>query len=489
VENTRVTIEAIRPGFRLRVLNADQLEAIKSATLRILEEVGVRFPSDTALGIFAEHGAQVDMERQVVTLSPDLVTRTLSQAPRSYVLSGRAEETDLLLDGTCSYFSTEGCGVETLDFETGEQRASRKEDVARMARVADYLSSVALYWPMVSAQDHGLTASLHELEASFGNTVKHVQTETVMGERLARHAVRMAEVIAGDEERMQTRPPLSSLICTISPLGQDGEGVEAAMVFAEAGIPVGFMAMPTMGSTAPVTPSGALAMGNAEVISALVLMQLLAPGAPVFHSLLVSIMDPHTADYLVNLPEKHLCNAAAVQIAHDWGVPALAGAFGMNSLEPATWQHGRDSVYSALMCSLTGAEMASGLGLLDAATLLVPEQIIFDDEIYHTNRVLAQGLDVGRGDLALDVIAAVGSGGHFLSQEHTRQHIGERWIPELTHPRPSMDHKPSADIRVRARAKLDKILAEHQPEPLDHMVQAELQAILDAAEQEVGVQG
>jgi trimethylamine--corrinoid protein Co-methyltransferase len=487
VENKRVAIEAIRPVYRLGVLSADQLEAIRSATLHILEQVGVQFPSSTALRVFAAHGAQVDVERQIVRLSPDLVMEAMSQAPRSYVLGGRTEGTDLLLDGACSYFSTEGCGVETVDFETGELRASCKEDVARMARVADYLSSVALYWPMVSAQDHGVTAPLHELEASYNNTVKHVQTETVMGERLAGCAVRMAEAIAGDKTRMRARPPLSSLICTISPLGQDREGIEGAMVFAEAGIPVGFMAMPTMGSTAPVTPGGALVMGSAEVISALVLMQLVAPGAPVFYSLIASIMDPHTADYLVNLPEKYSCNAAAVQIAHDWGVPALAGAFGMNSPEPATWEHGRDSVYSALMCSLTGTEMASGLGLLKAATLLVPEQIIFDDEIYHTHRILAQGVDVSAGDLALDVIAGVGSRGHFLAEDHTRQHIGERWIPELTHPRPSLDHRPSADIRRRARAKLDKILMGHEPEPLDHGVQAELRAILDATERDVGV--
>ena len=108
-----------------------------------------------------------------------------------------------------------------------------------MARVADYLSSVSFYWPMVSAQDYGRLAPLHELDASFNNTVKHVQTETVMGEEPARYAVRMAEVIAGDRERMRASPPMSVLICTIAPLGQDPEGIEAGMVYAEAGIPGG----------------------------------------------------------------------------------------------------------------------------------------------------------------------------------------------------------------------------------------------------------
>ena len=73
--------------------------------------------------------------------------------------------------------------------------------------------------------------------------------------------------------------------------------------------------------------------------------------------------------------------------------------------------------------------------MVKAATLLVPEQIIFDDEIYHTHRILAEGIDASADSLALDVIADVGPRGHFLTQEHTRQHVREIWIPELTHPR------------------------------------------------------
>jgi trimethylamine--corrinoid protein Co-methyltransferase len=478
-------IQPIEPKFHLDVLSAQQLEAIQSATLDIMANVGVRFPSERALRIFAEHGAGVDFDRQIVRLAPDLVREAMGRAPRSYVLSGRTAGSDLVLDGRRSYYGTDGCGTLTVDFETGEERASCKADVARMARVADYLPSIAFYWPMVSAQDCGRLAPLHELDASFNNLTKHVQTETVMGEVPARYAVRMAEVIAGDGVEMRVRPPLSALICTIAPLGQDKEGIEAAMAFAEAGIPVGFMAMPTMGSTAPAVPGGALVIGNAEAVSAMVLMQLAAPGAPVFQSLLASGMDPRSADYLVSLPEKYLCNAAAVQMAHDWGVPALAGTFGLDAAEPATWQLGRDSVYTALMCALAGTDITVGLGMLKASTLLLPEQIIFDDEIYHTHRLLAEGLNVSADGLGLDVIADVGPGGHFLAQKHTRRHLREIWMPGLTHPRPSSDGKPSPDIRHRARAEFDRILAQHEPEPLEEAAQVELRAILEAAAQEL----
>ena len=123
--------------------------------------------------------------------------------------------------------------------------------------------------------------------------------------------------------------------------------------------------------------------------------------------------------------------------------------------------------------------------MLGASTLLVPEQIIFDDEIYHTNRLLVEGIDTTPGSLALDVIATVGPRGHFLAQEHTRQHLRKIWIPPLTQPRPPLDGSPLPDIRRRARAEFERILSDHEPEPLDEATQAELAAILDAAAREL----
>jgi trimethylamine--corrinoid protein Co-methyltransferase len=480
-----VNIQPIQTKLRVNILNPDQVAEIRAATFHVLETVGIHFPSERALHIFSQAGAHVDFEKQIVRLSPNLVKEAMGRAPRIYTLSGRAEGMDLTLDGISSYFSTDGCGTETIDIETGEYRESRKDDVAMMAHVADYLSSISFYWPIVSAQDYGRVAPLHELDASFNNTVKHIQSATIIGDKLAHYSLRMAEVIAGSKERLRKRPPLSSLVCTIAPLGQDKEGIEGAMVFAEAGVPVGFMAMPNIGSTSPATMGGALIVGNAEVVSAMVLMQLVAPGAPVFHSLLASVMDPRSGHYIASMAEKYLCNAAAIQLAHDWGVPSLGGAFSVDCPEPGSWQLGRDSVYTSLLTPLAGADMVAGLGLLRAATLLLPEQIIFDDEIYHTHRILAEGIDTTPDKLALDVIEAVGPRGHFLFEKHTRQMIENIWLPKLTHPDPMTDDQSSSDIRRRARATFEKILAQHKPEPLRKELQVELRKIMQAAERDV----
>jgi len=475
-------IKPIRNNLKFNVLGNDQIQEIRAATLTILEEIGVHFPSEKALKIFSKGGAIVDPDTQIVKIPPDLVLEAMSQAPRVYTLSGREDGTNLLLDGSESYFSTDGSGTETIDIDTGEERASTKADVAMMARVSDYISSISFYWPIVSAQDCGPSSPLHELDASFRNTSKHVQSVTIIGEELARYALQMGEVIAGSKENLRTHPPLSSLVCTIAPLGQDKSGIEGAMIYAEAGVPVGFMAMPNLGSTSPATMAGALVVGNSEVISAMVLMQLVNPGAPVFHSLLASVMDPRSGSYITGISEKYLCNAAAVEIAHDWNVPSLAGAYSMDCPTPDSWQLGRDSVYTALFTPLLGADLVEGLGLLKAATLLVPEQIIYDDEIYHTHRNLVEGIQTTPDQIALDVIKTVGPGGHYLGQKHTRRMIRDIWLPILTHPQPVLDDSSQPDIRDRAREKFRKILKEHQSEPLEPEILSELDEIIKHAE-------
>ena len=220
--------------FKSELLMQAELEILKGGTLRLLDEVGVHFPSRRALEIFADHDTQVDFDSQIVNIPPDLVREAMATVPRYFQVGARDSACDFHLEDGVTYFTTDGCGVETIDFETRQRRPSCKADVGRMARVCDYLSSIAFYWPMVSAQDYGKTAPLHELDASWNNTVKHVQSETVMGEAFVRYAVEMATVVVGDKEELRRRPVFSLIVCTIAPLVQDKEGIEGAMVMAEA---------------------------------------------------------------------------------------------------------------------------------------------------------------------------------------------------------------------------------------------------------------
>lgn len=479
----RPPLEPLRSDFEFKTLSTEERNQLQEATLDILENVGVKFPSERALAVFSEHGANVDHDTQIVKIPADLVHKAMSTVPRYFQLGARDPSYDFHLEKGVTYFTTDGCGVETIDFETRKIRPSRNADVGRMARVADYLSSIAFYWPMVSGQDFGKTSPLHELDVSWNNTVKHVQSETLMGPNFAKYAIEMATVIAGDKEELRRRPLFSVIICTIAPLIQDKEGIEGAMILAEAGIPVGFLAMPTLGTTAPATLAGALAMSDAEVISATVLMQLVSPGAPISHSTMQAWADPRSGNYLA-YPLDARCRYAPVEMAHHWGMSSFGGAFGTESLEPGTWQAATDVALDPLLIGMTGAEWATGIGLNRSFTLLYPEAIILDDDIYRRAMYAMRKMDVNAETLALDAVRAVGPGGHFLTQKHTRKHMRASWKPAITHTmNPEGKYRDPVEV---AREKVNWILENHKPEPLDDIKQAEIDRILEVADRELG---
>jgi len=466
--------------FKATLLTPAQLARVKQGTLHLLAEVGVHFPSDIALQIFSDHGALVDDMAQVVRIPPDLVERAMSSSPRSFVLAGREERFDLLLDGSCSYLCTDGTGVHVIDLETRERRPSRKDDVALLARVCDALPLISFFWPPVSAQDHGAAAPLHQCHAALTNTLKHVRGGMTVSPRLAPYVVEMATVVAGGVEQRRVRPPICANICTIAPLAQDRNGIETALLYAEAGIPTSFMAMPTMGATAPATPLGALVVGDAEVVSAMVLMQLAHPGAPVFHSVLVSLMEPRSGGYIGVVPLP--LEVMAVQMGHAWGVPSLGGGSVSSDASDVGWQSGSEAGLGASLIPLSGAEVCGYLGLLDGSMTSYPEQMILDYEVCQNAYDLFHGFEFDEADLALEVIEQVGPRGHFLAQEHTRRRIRDLRLSRLLRQRGA--DGSARDPRDVALEEFQRISGTHHPEPLPTGIVYELDRILAAADRE-----
>ena len=466
--------------YTIEILTQSQLETLKNGTLTLLDEVGVHFPSKKALEIFSDHGARIDRDKEIVRLSPDLVKKAMSNAPRTFVLGGREERFDLLLDGSCSYLSTDGCGVHVIDLETGKQRSSRKEDVARSARVCDALPLIGFYWPLITSQDYGLTAQLHDCHAALTSTLKHVRGGTTVNPKLAPYLVEMATVVAGSEEERRRRPPINANICTITPLAHDKSGIESALIYAEAGIPVSFMAMAIMGSTAPATPLGALVVGDAEVVSGMVLLQLAYPGTPVFHSIYVSLMDPLTGGYIGHsgLPMEII----SVQLGHAWNVPSIGGG-GVGTDSPKNnWQSGMEGGMGSSFIPLSAGEICGYMGLTDGSMVFSPEKLILDHEICYTVFEKFKKFEFDETNMALDVIKQVGPRGHFLLEKHTVDHLRDfRFSPIL------WKRNEEGNLRNPQKVALEefkRINETHHPKPVEKEVLSELNRILDAADRE-----
>ena len=143
----------VNPRLHLDILSPEDIQRLHTATLDVIENVGVKFPSLRALDIWEAHGARVDRQSFMVKAPGQLIEDALKSAPPVYDLAARDPVQDLSLDGNHVFLGTDGCGVEVLDIDSGERRRSQLQDVADIARIADALEEIAFHWVAVSAQD------------------------------------------------------------------------------------------------------------------------------------------------------------------------------------------------------------------------------------------------------------------------------------------------------------------------------------------------
>jgi len=471
------------PRLKLEILSDQDVRKIHEATLEVIENVGIKFPSHRALQIWADAGADVDFERMVVKARRELIESALRRCPPAYSLAARDPQQDLPLDGNHVYLGTDGCGVEVIDITSGQRRTSRLQDVRDIARIGDAVEQIAFHWVPVSAQDAPVgTRGLHELKAIWENSTKHAQTESIYNAHEAQVAIEMAEMIAGDREALRKRPVLSLMQCTASPLGHDGGSLDAALLAAEAGVPTGFMTMAACLTTGPATLAGNLVVGNAEVVAGTALLQLAFPGAPVFYAAAQTASDLRSGAYTGGGPEDFLFGGATNALSDFYNIPLSMGSFATGAKEP-NWQAGIENSLSTLMASASMADMLLGAGFLHGSRIWSFAEMMMDCEIFSIVQKVMQGIVVDEETLAMDAIAAVGPSGNFLAQKHTRQHMHDLFVPEFMDRRPYTEWEAKKDdARDWALAKARRILAEHRPEPLDSRLNKEMDAMISAAE-------
>ena len=473
----------IKRGIRFQILSATDLQRIHEATLHVLEKVGIQVDSHACRKLLEDHGGDADDKSKIVKIPPHLVKEALSKKKTSFTLAARNPKYDVELDGSHSYMTANGNGAVTVDFETGKRRPSTKDDVARTSRIIDYLSNVHVQWPMVSSMDqHPSVVHLHDLDASVNNTEKHVMYETGVTLPEAKYLTEMGYLAAGGEKEFRRRPINSCLQCTFAPLQLDAGVMDASLYFAGAGVPLVFFGMPQPGATGPVTLVGSLVVGNAEVLSALTITQLHAPGSAVIYGMGNAPLDMRTTVRAGGSPEHALSSAMATELAHWYGLPSCVG------VSATAKQPGDQAVLEYFTgCVgplLAGADLMCGVGLLEDSATLYMEQIVIDDEIVGAIARLIRGEWADEDTLALDVIEKVGPGKNFLAQRHTLQHLKtDHFMPNLIDRRSfdAWSADGSKTLVGRARERTKWILENHHVPPLEDRVQKGLNAVMERA--------
>jgi trimethylamine--corrinoid protein Co-methyltransferase len=222
-----------------------------------------------------------------------------------------------------------------------------------------------------------------------------------------------------------------------------------------------------------------VALGNAEMLSGLVLHQLTNPGAPFLYGHGVHHLDMKEMISVYGAPEFQLARIMAAEMGRFYCLPVWGYAAHSDSAV-LDEQAAIDAQFSIQTALLTRTNLNHDVGYLEAGLAASPELMVLANELIAMNRVFARGVRFDEEALALDAIHQVGPGGQFLNHNHTMEHWRELWLPTLFDRRrlEPWQEKGSKAMRTRVREATVALLDEHQPEPLSASVEAEIEYLL-----------
>lgn len=465
----------------LTFLSESEVDQIHQATLRILNEVGIQLEHPAAREMLSASGAKLQGER--VLLPPELVESCLARCPSQLTVSGRSGVVKTLGDGSL-YFHNLGGARDIYDPLTMQHRPALVQDVRDATRLLDALPHCHTITPFFTPTDvPGALMSLSMYRAALPFTTKPLQGPGVQTAPEVRYALRMAEVI-GDPAKM-----LTLSVSPVSPLKFPSHEVDAILEIARHGVAFGPLPCPTAGTTAPFSILGAVAQQNAELLAALVLVQLVHPGLPVVYCGRLAMMEPRSGISVWGGVELGLASAATVQIGHRYHLPVNVYGFSTNA-HILDEQNGFERALNAVIPALAGADELSGIGEMEAGVSSSFAQMVMDDEHAAAILRLRRGIATDAEALAVEVVgAAIQAGGNFMGQKHTvrRLKAGEVLLTKLAE-RGSWETWQQGgrqSISERAQAEAARILGEHQVPPLETAQQVELDKIMQAAHQEL----
>ena len=473
---------------RLEMLGREQCDAIHRASLEILRRTGVRLYHAGALELLRETDAIISDEQvaangsrqALVRFPPGLVEWALQQAPSSIALCRRgSSQVVASLEGRKVSFGPGSDCPNYLDPRSGAHRPFTTADVIDCIHVVDALPSLDFCMSMGIPADLGAAnAYRQQFALMLGHTTKPVVF--VCDDRADCEAIAgMAAAAAGGTDQLRLNPTLLLYSEPSTPLKHSETATGKLLYMAEQSLPIVHSPAPMMGGTAPVTLAGGLALGNAEVLSSLVMHQLAHPGAPFLYGSGLHHMDMKTTISVYGAPEFQLARVAVAEMGRYYGLPTW-GYAGHSDSCIMDEQAAADSAFSVLMALLAGHNLVHDVGYLEAGLTTSPEMIVLTAELISMMRRFVGGMALDAEALALEVIHKVGPGGDFLTQRHTLKHFRELWQPALFDRRRFEEWVAagSQPLGKRLQEKTVALIEEHEPELLPAAVQEEIDYIL-----------
>ena len=336
-----------------------------------------------------------------------------------------------------------------------------------------------------------LPANSRHLDTYFANltlTDKSFHVSAI-GRGRALDGIEMMAIARGlTLDQMRDDPGVTTIISVNSPRRFDDMMAEGLMTMAEHGQSVAVTPFTLMGAMSPVTLAGALAQQNAEALFGIVLTQLVRPGAPVMYGAFTCNVDMRSGAPAFGTPENTKANIASGQLARRYGLPYRT--------TPGSASNAADAqgAYETMM-ALWGAVLGHGnlvyhaAGWQEGGLTASFEKFIIDVEMIQHMMAFLTPIEVNEGELALDALGRVPTGGHFFGEQHTLERYSTAFYQPLLSNWQNYEAWQEAgglDATARATKLWKKALEEYVEPAMEPAVREALEAYVARRKEEIG---
>lgn len=472
-------------------LDEDGIQAIHEGAMRILEEIGIAFLNPEAVEILRGSGG-CTINGEIVRMGRDFVMEMIAKAPSEFTITPRNPERAISIGGRNLNFGNVSSPPSYWDMEIGKKVTGTREMCANLLKLSQYFNCIHFVggYP-VEPQD--IHASIRHLDVLYDKLTltDKVAHAYCLGKERVEDVMEMVRIAGGHtDEEFEASPKMYSNINSTSPLKHDYPMLDGWMRLARRNQGLVVTPFTLAGAMAPVTMAGAVAQSLAEGLCAIVLAQVIRPGASCAIGTFTSNVDMKSGAPAFGTPEYMRATQMTGQMARFYGLPMRAsGVCAANVPDGQSVWETSNSLWSAVQ---SGAHMVyHAAGWLEGGLIASPEKFVMDCEILqHIQRYMDPVITrTEPQDIALDAIKEVGNEGHFFGIQHTQDRYSTAFYqPFLSDWRnfEAWEAAGSVWTAQRAHQTFKDIIAQFEPPAIDYSIREELAAFVARRKREGG---
>jgi trimethylamine--corrinoid protein Co-methyltransferase len=453
--------------FQLKLLGGRDIEQVHRESLRILRELGVRFPHKDYLEAFKKMGARVDFDTEIVRFPAEVIEEALEIQRRNTQAYHRAHEQIDPNDYTQKFFMSGGNMRYLIEPGTFERRLATLRDMLQAIVIGNALQHVTRVSAFLipSEYEAGLADIIQLYLLSLYSQKRYFFTYIYSLES-ARCLIDMARVVAEDDFQFRNGSLIEYELEPSGHLEFAREHLEIAAEFARRKMKIGTTHWSWMGYHTPLSYASLLALTNAHILAGTAAIIALNPENMYYRYIFPAhcVNRRDTSVPLMGSPHQVVFAWAARQLADFYGFPFCIANSGFSDALEDNFQSGFEVGVTAALSIAAGITCLGVKGVVGVDQGASLQRLVTDNEMMdYLNFVFSRSVDMG--ELALDRPAIEGAprGGNFLASLQEGERLERAYWDSEIFFSGKYESWHSGISRESIRRRIESILRDHYP--------------------------